>query len=188
MLTAIRAALDAVTKYALLPDVLEATFSAMSNKNPTVRLEAVGYLCRMLVSVRSTPTVTDMKTLVNQLLKTVEDSAQDVREKSMEALAILLKIMGSKETFGFALEKLDAIKTGKVIEFSEGIEISCKPITKISGKPSTMGSTKLLNANRKSEMDITIKKRPASSQASVGAKALKPSKSTPMLKTVSDLL
>jgi cytoskeleton-associated protein 5 len=183
VLTAIRSALDAVLRYSLLSDIMEDTFAAMTNKNPIVRLEAVGFLSRALLSTRSTPTITDMKTMVKILLKTVDDSVQDVRERSMEALGILLKIMGTKETFGFALEKLDAIKTAKVIEFSESVGIACRPVTKVSGKPAAVTS-KLLNVNRKSEMDIAVKKRPASSQMAGGSKTLKASQSTPSLKSV----
>jgi cytoskeleton-associated protein 5 len=116
VVSACRDALEAVFYSATIPDILADVVTFYGNKNPQIRYESIRWLCNCLRITKKQFSKPEVKAILDMFLKAVDDSLPEIRECGAEGLAIMMKIIGEKAMSG-ALEKLDSIKTAKVMEF-----------------------------------------------------------------------
>ncbi|XP_064481485.1 cytoskeleton-associated protein 5-like isoform X2 [Ornithodoros turicata] len=123
VLVPVREALDQVAKPLTLEAMLEDITTAMDNKNPQIRSEAVAFMARVLT--RTAPAALNkklLKSLITPLHKTFNDPDPSVRENSAQAMGTAMKVVGEKAFAPFLVD-LDSIKMEKVKECFEKAEV-----------------------------------------------------------------
>lgn len=117
-------ALDAVFSSVTFAEIVEDVVAASSHKTPQVKAESLRWLVRCLRQTRKPPGKNEIKALGEMLMKTIDDSANEVRELSAEALGTMLRIVGERPMVAF-LDRLkdDKIKDTKVREYAEKAEV-----------------------------------------------------------------
>ncbi|TPX69294.1 hypothetical protein SpCBS45565_g02541 [Spizellomyces sp. 'palustris'] len=119
---ALRGALDAIYLSVTINEVVEEINGSASHKNPQVRSETLQWLIRCLKTTRKLPGKSEIKSLSEMLVKSLEDSVDTVREGAAEALGTLMKVVSERVLVGH-LDKLDNIKQTKVKEYFEKAEV-----------------------------------------------------------------
>jgi cytoskeleton-associated protein 5 len=111
---ALKEATDAVYNTTTLEAVSEACIAGLDHKTPSVKAETAAFIARCFA--KCTPVTLPKKLLklfVTALLKTVNDTAGEVREASFDALGTAMKVITEKAIMPF-LADVDSIKMAKV--------------------------------------------------------------------------
>lgn len=117
-------ALDAVFASVSFAEIVEDVVAVSIHKVPQVKSESIRWLVRCLQTTKKPPAKEQIKIMGEMLMKTIDDSNNDVRELSAEALGTMLRILGERPMLTF-LDRLkgDKIKDTKVREFAEKVEV-----------------------------------------------------------------
>jgi cytoskeleton-associated protein 5 len=113
----IRSCLDAVGKVLSLQQMIEEVAPTYQHKNPQVKAESLLWLNRYLKDLKKLPNLgkNELKVLNDVVKKGVDDGSNDVREASMELIAIMGKHMGDRYFNQF--DNLDEKKMAKIREY-----------------------------------------------------------------------
>lgn len=116
-------------------DILSDVYTGMAHKNPQVKLETTKWLMRCLlspsISKKDLIPKTEVKPLVEMLLKGLDDGLEAIRETSAESLAVLTLSL-TERTMNPYLERLDKVKQNKVQDFSSKLKVGkSSPLTEI---------------------------------------------------------
>eukprot|EP00960_Hanusia_phi_P030980 748996-Hanusia_phi.AAC.5 len=113
--------LDSLTGKCLsLADVMDDLCTALGPKgNPKSKVEILKYLKRAADGKSSSIQPKNLKPLIELLIKSVDDSAADIREASCAVLASFIQVCGMPSMKGF-LEALDEKKKKKIESLVEG--------------------------------------------------------------------
>lgn len=116
VVTALREAIDNAYLTISLEPVTDDILAALENKNPNIKAETASFLARVFSrQTIATLPKKQLKTLCTSLLKTVNDTAPEVREASFMALGTAMKVVTEKNIMAF-LTDVDAIKMQKIKE------------------------------------------------------------------------
>jgi cytoskeleton-associated protein 5 len=176
---ALRACLDAVFKCVELPQILDEFNTGVNHKNPNVKAETVRWLTRCLKTIKTPPGKGEIKTFIDQLLKTLEDSTPDVRESSFEAVGTLMKAAGERAVQAH-LEGLDPIKLGKVKEYHDKAEVKVvftvpkKPAPAAAKQPAKKGKPKPAEDVDEFNLEMEAPKKPPPKRLGAKPKATDP--------------
>ncbi|XP_056629748.1 protein mini spindles isoform X2 [Diorhabda sublineata] len=128
VVSALRDAIDAVYLTTNLEAILEDVLEALNNKNPSVKIETSLFLARAFT--KTPPTSVNkklLKAITAPLTKNINESDQNVREASAEALGTLMKLVGEKTIAPFLVElEKDNLKMAKIKEFCDNAVILVK--------------------------------------------------------------
>ncbi|KAK3102168.1 hypothetical protein FSP39_009299 [Pinctada imbricata] len=113
---ALREAIDEAYFATTLEAIVEDIVAALDNKNPQIKAETSQFLSRCFAkSTMATLPKKLLKTFCTSLLKTVNDTAPDVREGSFAALGMAMKVVSEKHIMPFLVD-VDSIKMQKIQE------------------------------------------------------------------------
>ncbi|XP_060086364.1 cytoskeleton-associated protein 5-like [Ylistrum balloti] len=119
VVVALREAADAAFISSSLDAISEDIVTALENKNPSIKAESAYLLSRCFgKSTLSTLPKKLLKLFCSCLLKTANDTAPEVRERSYEALGMAMKVVSEKHIAPFLVD-VDAIKMQKIQECCE---------------------------------------------------------------------
>ncbi|KAG0348125.1 Microtubule-associated protein, microtubule dynamics during spindle orientation [Podila humilis] len=122
---ALSGALNAMYIPATYAELLEESGANVSHKNPQIRAEVIKLQIQKLKEIKIVPSKVEIKTGCEMFVKAFDDGDAAVREATAEALGTLMKCCGEKPLLAY-LEKLDAVKMGKVKEYSEKAVVKAK--------------------------------------------------------------
>ncbi|XP_074659801.1 cytoskeleton-associated protein 5-like [Tubulanus polymorphus] len=120
---ALRDASDAIFLSTTIESFSEECVAQLENKNPSIKAETALFIARCFT--RCTPATLPKKLLkifCVSLLKTINDTAPDVREASFQALGTAMKVVGEKPLAPF-LADVDNIKVGRIKECCDKAEL-----------------------------------------------------------------
>ncbi|KAG0261640.1 Microtubule-associated protein, microtubule dynamics during spindle orientation [Mortierella polycephala] len=157
---ALSGALNAIYSTAPYSGLLEDSAANVAHKNPQIRAEVIKLQIQLLKEIKIAPSRVEIKTACEMLVKAFEDADANVREATAEALGTLMKCCGEKPLLAY-LEKLDAVKMGKVKEYSEKAVVKAKaaPVA-APPKAAPKAAPKVLTSSKPAA------KKPAPSKAS----------------------
>lgn len=116
IVAALREAIDAIFPSTNLEAISEDCVAALDNKNPNIKAETALFLCRSFAkSSTSTLPKKLLKMFCTALVKTINDTAPEVREGSFAALGMAMKVVTEKNIMPF-LPDIDSIKMQKIKE------------------------------------------------------------------------
>ncbi|XP_062581374.1 cytoskeleton-associated protein 5-A-like [Saccostrea cucullata] len=116
VVVALRECIDAAFPSITLDAVQEDIVAALDNKNPSIKAETASFLARCFAkSTMSTLPKKLLKLFCTSLMKTVSDTAPDVREASFQALGTAMKVVSEKHMMPFLVD-VDNIKMQKIKE------------------------------------------------------------------------
>ncbi|XP_064635641.1 cytoskeleton-associated protein 5-like isoform X2 [Lineus longissimus] len=124
VLAALRDAADAIYPSTNLEALSEDILANLDNKNPNMKTEAASFLARCFT--KATPATLPKKLLklfIAPLLKTINDTAPEVREASFIALGTAMKVVGEKPLGPFIAD-IDAIKMAKIKDCCDKAELA----------------------------------------------------------------
>ncbi|KAG0332620.1 Microtubule-associated protein, microtubule dynamics during spindle orientation [Podila horticola] len=122
---ALSGALNAMYSTASYAELLEESGANVAHKNPQIRAEVIKLQVQRLKEIKIVPNKVEVKNGCELLVKAFDDGDAAVREATAEALGTLMKCCGEKPLLAF-IEKLDAVKMGKVKEYSEKAVVKAK--------------------------------------------------------------
>lgn len=97
------------------------------------------WLVRCLKNTKVAPNKSEIKSLIEMMVKASEDSFEPVRVSSFEGLGTMMKVIGEKAMNPY-LEGLDDIKKGKIKEFFDKAEVKIKVTTAKRPPPASSGA------------------------------------------------
>ncbi|KAL4225289.1 Cytoskeleton associated protein 5 [Mactra antiquata] len=113
VVTALREAIDAAYLSISLEPLIEDVTAALENKNPNIKAECASFLARCFSRLTlTTLPKKQLKTFCSSLLKTVNDTAPEVREASFMALGTAMKVVTEKHIMAYMAD-VDALKMQK---------------------------------------------------------------------------
>ncbi|CAG8439476.1 8530_t:CDS:10 [Diversispora eburnea] len=162
---------DAFAKYkSTVIDVAEDIINAGKHKNPQVKTESMKWLVRCLKSAKVAPNKAEIKSLIEMMVKSSEDSFEPVRVAAFEGLGTIMKVIGEKTMNPF-LEGLDDIRKVKIKEFFDKAEVKIKVST--AKRPPPPVSSSPAPKGKKDEPKKAAPKTAKSPAKKVPAKAAK---------------
>ncbi|KAJ3318505.1 Cytoskeleton associated protein 5 [Boothiomyces sp. JEL0866] len=120
IIEALRGLLDSTYKSInKISDILEDLITGMNHSNPGVKNESIQWLNRCLsVKTKTELSKTELKQLIEKLLKLMDDSSADIRDSAAQCLGVMMKVYGEKTVCPF-LDRLDKVKMQKVTDHFE---------------------------------------------------------------------
>lgn len=116
VVVALRECIDAAFPCITLDSVLEDIVAALENKNPSIKAETASFLARCFAkSSMSTLPKKLLKSFCTSLIKTVADTAPEVRDASFLALGTAMKVVSEKHIMPFLVD-VDNLKMQKIKE------------------------------------------------------------------------
>lgn len=116
VVVALRECIDAAFPCIMLDSVLEDIVAALENKNPSIKAETASFLARCFAkSSMSTLPKKLLKSFCTSLIKTVADTAPEVRDASFLALGTAMKVVSEKHIMPFLVD-VDNLKMQKIKE------------------------------------------------------------------------
>lgn len=143
IVTALREASDAIFPSTNLEVIAEDCVAALDNKNPNIKAETALFLTRCL-SKSTTATLPKklLKLFCTALVKTIKDTAPEVREASFAALGMAMKVVTEKHVMPF-LADVDNLKMQKIKESCEtSVLLNAKGEPRAGGGASKPTATK----------------------------------------------
>lgn len=119
---ALRSCLDAIFLSVELSDVIDDILAMFPHKNPQIKAESIRWLIRILKTIKTPPSKSEVKRLCEALLKTFDDGDTAVREATAECIGTLMKAAGERNVNPF-IESLADIKKTKVNDYFAKAEV-----------------------------------------------------------------
>lgn len=166
----LREAADAAFISTTLDAISEDLVAALENKNPSIKGESAYFLSRCFAkSTISTLPKKLLKLFCASLLKTCNDTAPEVRERSYEALGMAMKVVSEKHIVPFLVD-VDAIKMQKIQECCQAAVL-----LNMYGEPRSGGAAAAAPKPKKEEPKPV--QRPSTAPAKTASAASKPAAS-----------
>lgn len=125
VIEALAAALDAIFAVTSLGENLEDVVSALGNKNPQVKEQALRFLARCLSTTKTQPSKNELKTIAEAQVKHLGESVEPVRGAAAEGLGALMKIFGERALNPY-MDGVNDLQKAKVMEAFEAASVACK--------------------------------------------------------------
>lgn len=145
-------------------EILSDVYNGLNHKNPQVKLETIRWFIRCVknksLSRKDVIPKGEVKNLVENLLKCMDDGLEAIRDNSAEALGILIGVL-TERVMNPYLERLDKVKLNKVQEYAiakpkglapvPDLKRPSPPSPTIKKTPSSVAITKSKNSIAKSK-------------------------------------